>query len=111
MTVRNYGRVTPLQAMMLGLGGEVLDWSTAQPTDKKRIREMKLSRKELREMTGQDFGYDLGAWHQYLLKSEEYAEEYTFRYSWKAVQKKINELMQDPKRLELVRMIEADGGK
>ncbi len=109
MTVPKYGRVTPLQADMLGLGGEVAHWPMGQTTDDQRTSQMIASRENLRALTGRDFGYDLAAWHDYLMNSEEHAEEYTFPYAWAAVQRKILDLFQDPNRIRLVGMLEASG--
>jgi hypothetical protein len=107
MTVKRYGRVTPLQMDMLGLGGEICRWYSQQaPSDQDRIDEMKMSRKTLRETVGCDFGYDLEAWHNYLLNNGEHSEEYTFAYAWHAVRPKILDMIKDPERFRLIRLIE-----
>jgi hypothetical protein len=58
------------------------------------------------EQTGRDFGYDLAAWHHFLLNDDELLEEYTFDYAWDAVRPRVEELLDDPDRLRLVRLLE-----
>jgi hypothetical protein len=107
MTVRGYGRVTPLQMDMLNLGGEVLSpGGTVPPTDGDRLNVMKEARQTLAQRTGRDFGFDLPAWHQFLLNDDKLSEEYTFDYAWKAVKRRIDELLDDPDRLRLVRLLQ-----
>jgi hypothetical protein len=89
MSVPVYGRITPIQGLMLGLGGEVVHLIGIQPSDEQRVAQMKDSRQLLMKLTGADFGYDLVAWHQFLLTSEKFSEQYTFSYAWDAVEPKI----------------------
>ena len=107
MPVPRYGRVTPSQMCMLCLGGEVLVWSgNVAPTDRDRLDRMKEARRLLKLQTKRDFGYDLAAWHHFLLSDDELSEEYTFDYAWDAVRPRIEELLDDPNRLRLVRLLE-----
>ena len=106
MSVPVYGRATPIQGLMLGLGGEVIHLLGSNPSDDQRISQMKESRQLLRKLTGADFGYDLVAWHQFLLNSEKFNEQYTFSYAWDAVEPKIRELMQSDYRSRLVQSLE-----
>ncbi|HWE98106.1 MAG TPA: hypothetical protein VG269_29440 [Tepidisphaeraceae bacterium] len=107
MSVPKYGRVTPLQMDMLGLGGEICLWYQQRPpTDDERTKEMRSSREVLQRLTGLDFGYDLEAWHERLLSDQQYSEQYTHPYAWEAVKPKILELIKDPNRLRLVQIIE-----
>ena len=107
MTVRHYGRVMPLQADMLRLGGEVLVRNTnAPPTDRERLDLMKEALWLLKLKTGRDFGYDLAAWHHFLLNDKELSKEYKFHYAWRAVRPRIEQLLDDPDRLRLVRLLE-----
>jgi hypothetical protein len=108
MTVLNYGRVTPLQSLLLGLGGEVVHLPMSKPTDEQRIGEMKASKDLLCKLTGCDFGFDLALWHHNLLASEKHKEQYTFPYAWKAVQRRILELLGDPTRLRLAQLLQAE---
>ena len=107
MTVRGYGRVTPLQLYMLSLGGDILSWGrTTPPTDRDRLNLMKEAHEQLTQHTGRDFGYDLVAWHHVLLDDDALSEEYTFDYAWKAVKRRIDVLLDDSDRLRLVRLLE-----
>jgi hypothetical protein len=108
MTVPGYGRVTPLQSDMLGLGGEICRWySKDPPSDEIRMKAMISSRKILRKITGEDFGYDLLAWHDYLLANQKHSEQYTFTYAWSSVKPKIEELIHDARRQYLVKLLES----
>jgi len=92
---------------MLNLGGEILSsGETAPPTDCDRLNVMEDARKVLTQQTGRDFGYDLAAWHDFLLNDDKLSQEYTFDYAWKAVKRRIDELLNDPDRLRLVRLLE-----
>lgn len=107
MTARDYGRVTPLQMDMLNLGGELLSSEeTAPPNDRDRLNVMEDARRMLTQQTGRDFGFDLAAWHHFLLNDDKLSQEYTFDYAWKAVKQRIEELLGDPDRLRLVRLLE-----
>jgi hypothetical protein len=92
---------------MLGLGGELIDALHPQPTDDERIREMKECRDLLQKLTKRDFGFDLAAWHEYLLRSEEHADQYTHPYAWNAVRPKIAQLIESKDRIRLVRLLES----
>jgi hypothetical protein len=106
MTIRGYGRITPLQMDMLGLGGEILSSGGSEPaSDDERLSAMKEARQALTKQTGRDFGFDLAAWHQFLLNDAKLSEEYTFVYAWKAVKRRIDELLDDPDRLRLERLL------
>jgi hypothetical protein len=67
---------------------------------------MKEAREMLTRQTGRDFGYDLAAWHHFLLSNDKLSEEYTFVYAWEAVKPRIDDLINDPDRLRLVRLLE-----
>ena len=106
MTVRKFGRVTPLQGALLQLGGEALFGGSEAPSDLERMDVMKEARDVLRQRTGKDFGFDLAGWHHFLLGNRELSKEYTFDYAWKGVKRRIEELLDDPGRLRLVRLID-----
>jgi len=92
---------------MLYLGGEVLSWGgTVPPTDRDRLDRMKEAHRLLTQLTERDFGYDLAAWHHFLLNDDKLSEQYTFDYAWNAVKPRIDELLDDPDRLRLVRLLE-----
>jgi hypothetical protein len=104
MSVPSFGRITPLQADMLALGGIICGYPGEKPSDHERMQEMCRALEHLRRHTGQDFGLDLQRWHTYLLESEEHREEYTFHYAWEAVRQKILELIGDQERVRLVEL-------
>ena len=109
MTSPRFGRITPLQMDMLGLAGELTRHGWDDPSlDADRIVAMRQGLADLRKRTGVDFGYDLGAWHAFLLKNSDLSEEYTFTYAWKCVKKRIEQLLTDPDRLRLVELCNAD---
>ena len=59
MSIRSYGRVTPLQMDMLGLGGEILlsgGIASEQASDEQRLGVMKQARQTLMQRSGRDFG-------------------------------------------------------
>jgi len=91
---------------MLELGGEVLLRGGTEPaSDDERLSTMKEARQALTKKAGRDFGFDLAAWHQFLLNDAKLSEEYTFVYAWKAVKRRIDELLDDPDRLRLARLL------
>jgi len=93
--------------LMLCLGGEVLVRHTNEPpTDRERLDRMKEARRQLKLHAGRDFGFDLAAWHHFLLNDGELSKEYKFHYAWRAVRPRIEELLDDPDRLRLVRLLE-----
>jgi hypothetical protein len=92
---------------VLALGGEVLlRGGTTPPADQDRLNVMKKARDQLTQRTGRDFGFDLAAWHHFLLNDDKLSDEYTFVYAWKAVKRRVDELLDDPDRLRLVRLLE-----
>jgi hypothetical protein len=93
---------------MLGLGGEVLlsgGIAREQASDDQRLGAMRQARQTLTQRTGRDLGFDLAAWHRFLLDDAKLSEEYTFDYAWKAVKQRIDELLDDPDRLRLERLL------
>ena len=106
MTVPNYGRTTPLQSDMLALGGVLCGVPENQWSDEDRLQAMQHARESLRADTGEDFGYDISAWHQFLLQSENHKDEYMFHYAWRAVEPKVMELINDPDRQRLLAIAE-----
>ena len=53
-----------------------------------------------------DFGFDLSAWHHFLLNDDKLLEGYTLDYAWEDVKERIEESLNDPDRLRLVRLLE-----
>jgi hypothetical protein len=107
MSLRGFGRVTPIQMAMLRLAGEdVLRGGPGPVTDIQRVAAMKKGRESLMQRTGVDFRYDIAAWRAFLLADAKLSEEYTFQYGWKAVQKKLDERIHDPDHARLAAMCE-----
>lgn len=98
------GKFTPLQADVLDLGGVVCGVLEDLVKEQDRINAMRQALKSLQKRTGQDFGYDIEKWHQFLQTSDEFSEEYTFKYAWGAIPKAVNELLTDEDRLRLVEL-------
>src|SRR5262249_471215 len=74
--------------------GEIVSsGETAPPTDRDRLNVMEDARQILAQQTGRDFGFDLAAWHHFLLNDDKLSQEYTFDYAWKAVRQRIDELL------------------
>jgi hypothetical protein len=51
-------------------------------------------------------GFDLAARHNFLLNDDKLSQEYTFDCAWKAVKQRIDELLDHPDRVRLVRPLE-----
>ena len=102
MTIPGWGRVTPLQIDMLHLAGHVLDDSDA--TEEEKRVAIARGKRELERRTGQEFGYDLKRWHNYLVKTNK--EEYCHSYAWNSVQPAIENAFDDPVRARLVTLLE-----
>ena len=109
MTVPIYGRVTPIQGLMLGLAGEIFHTSGVVQTDESRLEQMRQSRAILTRLAGVDFGFDLPVWHERLLASEAHSGQYTHPYARKAVRPKIVSLLHDHDRLRLVALLSEFG--
>lgn len=108
MTVPIFGRITVLQRDMLGLAGVLRTLPEIIPTEAERTQEMIRARANLKKITGRDFGYDLQAWHNFLLASDECREGYTFHYAWRGVRSRIEQAMKDAGRLSLAASLEAN---
>lgn len=103
MSVAHFGRITPLQGDVLAIGGVLCGIPADLQTQEAIIARMRRARNRLGNLTGKDFGYDLCAWHEYLLSDEKLKHEYTFRYAWSIVRIKVQELIEnDTERLELI---------
>lgn len=115
MTMRGFGNVVPIQIAMLQLAGYVPDYRDkrirAAAGEAERRRTMREGLEELREATRQDFGYDLAAWRDYLMRDTDHG--YTHPYAFKNVDPAILESIADRRRQEtaeqLTREDEGDG--
>ncbi len=107
MTVPHWGRVTPVQGFMLMLAGHVLhrlhESGMVEP-DQERLDAMRQGRKALCQLTGQDFGFDLARWHEYLLSDNRHG--YKHPYAGRVVKRAIEEALHDQDRLRLVNQLE-----
>lgn len=101
MSVPRFGRVTPLQGDVLNLGGIACGVPEDLMQDSDRVTAMQEARDSLRKETGEDFGFDLSKWHEFLVTSPKFSEEYTFHFAWKSVCKAVEERISDPERLRL----------
>jgi hypothetical protein len=71
------------------------------------IEAMRRARQALAQQTGQDFGFDLKAWHDYLISCPELG--YTHPYAFRATRKFVGEAERDPVRCRLVTEMEGSG--
>lgn len=91
MTMRSFGRITPLQGVVLRLAGH-------GPSQEYGVRDIERKTGEaaaaairngaaaLRDLTGRDLGCSLSDWHERLSQDEAFSEEYRFPYAWRAVE-------------------------
>lgn len=107
MTIPRFGRVTPVQMTMLEFIGYRItrDDVNLDIPDAERRQLMQAAYTELIRLTGQDFGYDLGAWHEFLSAHDDFG--YTHRYAFDGVQAAVNQALSDPDRARLVAQLEA----
>ena len=110
MTIPNWGRVTPSQMFMLMLAGHVMRGFFVQPgtvePEKERLKSMAMGRASLRRLTGQDFGYDLKRWNDYLLATKD--SGYRHPYAWRIVRPAIAKALEDQDRLVVVEKLEQE---
>jgi hypothetical protein len=110
MTIPNWGRITPAQGFMLRLAGHVLQRYVVPPgtvePDEERLRSMKAGKKSLCSLTGEDFGYDLARWHEWLLANDDVG--YKHPYAWRTVRPAIERAIADPDRIRLAGLLEAE---
>src|SRR5262245_4594452 len=107
MTIPHWGKITPLQADMLGLAGHVVTDPAA--SEEQRRKAIARGRWELKKSTGQDFGFDLRAWHQHLIATQ--SEEYCHPYAWRTVSPAIERAIEDAERLQLVAALQHEPKK
>jgi hypothetical protein len=105
MTVQGFGRITPIQRDMLRLiGYRITRESTLDLSDTERMENMKRGREHLKKETNEDFGYDLAAWHEFLLTDEEYG--YTHPYGFSGVKEAVEAALYDPEYVRVVSLLE-----
>lgn len=103
MTIPNWGKLTPTQAAMINLAGHAFEEPTDDPEKKRRA--IAYGRWELREITGKDFGFDLGKWHEYLLINDRLG--YCHSYGWQRIGPAIQTAIKDSERQQLVKQLES----
>jgi len=86
---------------MLGLIGYKLSRSeaTLEIPDAERMENIRRARKQLVELTGQDFGYDLLHWHNFLARNDAY--EYTHPFAYAEVNKALTAVQKDHQRWKI----------
>lgn len=102
MTIPGWGKLTPVQAAMVNLAGHAFD-ETADSQEGKR-RAIAYGRWELREITGEDFGFDIGKWHEYLMQAVRTG--YSHSYGWNQIFPAIQRAINDSIRQQLVEQLE-----
>jgi hypothetical protein len=117
MTIPGFGRLTPIQMDMLELAGVNLNCrrygfdpfnpGAEEIPDADRMAIMERGRASLVERTGQDFGFDLVAWQDYLTAHPELG--YTHPYGSRVTREFVHAAIADPRRRRLVSQIEAAG--
>jgi hypothetical protein len=110
MTMRGFGNVVPIQIAMLRLAGYVVEYRGKRirpaASDRERRRTMREGLEELRETTGQDFGYDLAAWRDYLMRDTDHG--YTHPYAFQNVDPAILESIADRRRQETAEQLQRE---
>jgi hypothetical protein len=112
MSLPGFGRLTPIQADMLRLAGVNVDclrygFDPANPgaeliPEQDRLAIMKEGHARLMEHTGQDFGFDLVAWQDWLICNPDFG--YTHPYGSAVTEKFVRDAIADPDRQRLLRM-------
>jgi hypothetical protein len=106
MTLARFGNVVPVQMYVLLLIGYRLgrDHCRLDIPDEERLTHMRRGLEGLKQLTGEDYGYDVGAWHAFLSSRPEfgYTESYGFPGVREAVAEAVREAVDDPTRERLV---------
>jgi hypothetical protein len=107
VTIYRFGQVTPTQMYILWFIGYRLsmDEATLAIPDEERIKNIVLARKTLHSFTGVDFGYDLSAWHNFLIEQKDHG--YTHPYAFRGVKQAVLEAKSDKVRAALISRIRA----
>ena len=110
MTVRQFGRVVPIQIAMLQLVGYSDSGFEMEPaTGNQRKRAMMAGANALKQATNADLGYDAGAWRDFLIDAgDEFG--YTHPYAFLAVDKAVQAAMADPGVSDALSLLESGNG-
>lgn len=110
MTIPAFGRCTPVQVAMLFLAG--YDLEEFDPSfihdEELRLETMRRGRRQLVQITGWDYGFDLDRWRKSLMKPEQ-DHGYTHPYAFKGVDKAIQSVMNDAEFCRLAKLAESSG--
>jgi hypothetical protein len=108
--MRPFGQVMPIHIDMLQLAGYVPAWSDRRirlaATDEEYLRTMRAGRAALRKATGQDFGYDLAAWREFLTNAPDDEFGYLHPYAFDSVDRAVQWAIQSQQRRQLVEQLE-----
>jgi len=96
-----WGRVTTVQSDVLRLCGAVAGRGHRERWDRQARREMEEGLSALRQATGCDFGFDLRAWHRFLVGSPLRAP-YTYPPTWTEVRAALRDAIRSPGRAQFV---------
>jgi hypothetical protein len=106
MTIGTFGKILPIHGSVLRLIGYDLRRgrgpSTLEMPDEQRMAIMRAGLEELKRRTGQNFGFDLRAWPEYL---RAHSQEYRHPYAYRRVHREALLRSTDEKYLELARRI------
>jgi hypothetical protein len=109
MTLRPFGRVTPIHKEMLRLAGYVVDYDQRTirlaKTDDDFFDTMREGRRSLRKSTGRDFGFDLAAWREFLAAAPDDEFGYRHPYAFRGVDGAVRRATKDPRRAQLVEQL------
>jgi hypothetical protein len=105
MTLPRFGKVVPIQCDVLRLIGYRLTRGHVglDIPDEERLANMREGLAALHQKTGQDFGYDVAAWHKYLLSRSDLG--YDHPYGFAGVRRAVREAARDPERARLIRLL------
>jgi hypothetical protein len=110
MTMRSFGRVMPIHIDMLQLASYAVLWGERDirpaASDEDCLRQIRAGRIALRQATGQDFGYDLAAWREFLLSAPDDEFGYRHPYAFSGVDRAVQRAIRSPRRRRLVAQLE-----
>jgi hypothetical protein len=113
MTQKSFGQIVPLQGGMLFLAGygpsgaEGIRDLEKKHDDPEIIAWMQEGRKTLRKLTGQDHGFSLMRWHDFLMNDAKESASYMRPRTWPAVERAISAELGNADRGRLEALAEA----
>lgn len=112
MSIPDFGRIVPIHFDILGLIGWRLSPGGSEliAFEPERLEQMRSGHADLVKSAGQDFGYDLAKWREFLLAHD---EEFGYRhpYAFAAVDRAVRAAIADPEFARLGSLAAADNGK